>query len=158
LEMAQLPPGRNEFIQKKAEERRAKMRAALADDLNTAQMLGEMFELVREANTAADKGELRHEDKAPLLEALRQFDEIFAVLNVDDAAKMMQAMEWAKAHGLETTTVTAISDAEVERLIAERTAARKARDFARADAIRAQLSEAGIVAEDTKDGIRWKRR
>jgi cysteinyl-tRNA synthetase len=158
LEMAQLPPGRNEFIQNKAEERKAQMRAALADDLNTAQMLGEVFELVREANTVADKGELRHEDKAPLLEALRQFDEIFAVLNDDDAAKMIQAMEWAQAHGLETTTVATIPDVEVERLIAERTVAKKARDFARADAIRAQLTEAGIAVEDTKDGIRWKRR
>ncbi len=51
-----------------------------------------------------------------------------------------------------------MSDEEADRLIAERTAAKKARDFARADAIRAQLAEAGIIVEDTKDGIRWKRK
>jgi cysteinyl-tRNA synthetase len=51
-----------------------------------------------------------------------------------------------------------ISDEEVERLIAERTAAKKARDFARSDAIRVQLADSGIVLEDTKDGIRWKRK
>jgi cysteinyl-tRNA synthetase len=51
-----------------------------------------------------------------------------------------------------------MSDAEVNRLIEERNAAKKARDFARSDAIRKQLSDAGIVVEDTKDGIRWKRK
>jgi cysteinyl-tRNA synthetase len=51
-----------------------------------------------------------------------------------------------------------ISDAEVERLVAERTAAKRTRDFARADAIRAQLTDAGVIVEDTKDGIRWKRK
>jgi len=158
LEMAQLPPGRNENVHKLAENTKAQMRAALADDLNTAQVLGAMFDMVREANTAGDKNELRQDDRAPLLDALRQFDEIFAVLNDDDAAKMAQAAEWARAHGLEATVTATISDAEVDRLVGERTAAKKGRDFARADAIRAQLGEAGIVVEDTKDGIRWKRK
>jgi len=158
LEMAQLPPGGNESIQKLAGEKTAEMRAALQDDLNTAQALAAMFDLVREANTVADKGGLRHDDKAPLLEALRQFDDIFAVLADDDAEKMARAAEWARAHGLEAAAVATISDLDVERLVAERTAAKKARDFARSDAIRAQLSEAGIVVEDTKDGIRWKRK
>lgn len=160
LEMAHFPPGRNETIHKLAEETKAQMRAALEDDLNTAQALAAMFDLVREANTAADKDELRQDDKAPLLDALRQFDEIFAVLKDDDAEKVAHALEWAKAHGLETANLSAgsLSDAEVERLIAERTAAKKARDFAKADSIRTQLAEAGIIVEDTKDGIRWKRK
>jgi cysteinyl-tRNA synthetase len=57
-----------------------------------------------------------------------------------------------------TAHETGISDAEIEALIAERNAARKARDFARADAIRASLAEKGIILEDTKDGVRWKRK
>jgi len=160
LEMVQLPPGKNESIQTLAEKTRAEMRASLADDLNTAQALAAMFDLAREANTVADKGELRQDDKEPLLDALRQFDEIFAVLKDDDAGKTARALEWAKSHGLETANIAAnsISDAKVERLIADRNAAKKARDFAKADAIRTQLAEAGIVVEDTKDGIRWKRR
>jgi cysteinyl-tRNA synthetase len=120
-----------------------------------------MFDMVREANTAADRGDLREGDKAPLLAALQQFEEIFAVLNDDDAEKMAHAAEWAKEHGLleqSSLPSSQISDAEVERLVSERSGAKKARDFARADAIRAQLTEAGIIVEDTKDGIRWKRK
>jgi len=159
LETAQLPPGKNESIQTLAEKTKTEMRASLADDLNTAQALAAMFDLARKANTVADKGELRQGDKEPLLDALRQFDEIFAVLKDDDAGKTARALEWAKSHGLETNiAANSISDAEVERLIAERNAAKKARDFAKADAIRKQLAEAGIVVEDTKDGIRWKRK
>jgi cysteinyl-tRNA synthetase len=160
LEMAQLAAGKNDGIHELAERTKAQMRSALEDDLNTAQALGAIFDMVRDANTAADKNELRQDDKAPLLEALRQFDEIFAVLKDDDAEKMSRAAEWARAHGIATTGTAAqtISDAEVEQLIAERTSAKKARDFARSDAIRAQLAEAGIVVEDTKDGIRWKRK
>ena len=159
LETAQLPQGKNESIQTLAEKTKAEMRASLADDLNTAQALAAMFDLARKANTVADKGELRQGDKEPLLDALRQFDEIFAVLKDDDAGKTARALEWAKSHGLETNiAANSISDAEVERLIAERNAAKKARDFAKADAIRKQLAEAGILVEDTKDGIRWKRK
>ncbi|HEU5412156.1 MAG TPA: cysteine--tRNA ligase [Candidatus Angelobacter sp.] len=161
IEMAKLEPGKNQPIQELAEKTRSEMSAAMDDDLNTARALGAMFDMVRETNTMADRGELRQDDKAPLLAALQQFDEIFAVLKDDDAAKMAHAAEWAKEHGLlEQSNLSAsqITDEEVERLIAERTAAKKARDFARSDAIRAQLTEAGIIVEDTKDGIRWKRK
>ncbi len=57
-----------------------------------------------------------------------------------------------------TAAAAVIGDEEIERRIAERTAAKKARDFARSDAIRNELLEAGIILEDTKDGVRWKRR
>ena len=161
IEMAQLGPGRNQKIHDLAEATRGEMRAGLEDDLNTARALGALFDMVREANTAADRGELRHDDKAPLLAALQQFDEVFAVIRDDDAPKMARTAEWARAHGkLDGSPLSTggIPDEEVDRLVAERTAAKKARDFPRADAIRAQLTEAGIVVEDTKEGIRWKRK
>lgn len=161
IAMAKLEPGSSPAIAEIAERTRREMRAAMEDDLNTARALGAMFDMVREVNTAADRGELRQEDKRAVLGVLDQFDEIFAVLKDDDAAKMQRAAEWARAHGLlEQSTLPAsqIRDEEVERLVAERTAAKRARDFGRADAIRAQLTEAGIVVEDTKNGIRWKRK
>ena len=51
-----------------------------------------------------------------------------------------------------------MSEADVEKLVAERTAAKRARNFGRSDEIRAQLLEAGVIIEDTKDGVRWKRK
>ncbi|HXB21168.1 MAG TPA: cysteine--tRNA ligase [Candidatus Solibacter sp.] len=161
LEMGQVPPGKCQRIHDQAADAMQEMRKALEDDLNTAQALAAIFNLVREANTAADRGELSQDDKAPLLAALKQFDEIFDVLKDDDAEKVSRSLEWARSQGkLAESDLPAetITDAEVERLMAERAAAKKARDFARADAIRAQLSEAGILVEDTKDGIRWKRK
>src|SRR5947207_9634972 len=149
VEMAQFASGRNHAIHDLAEQAKQQMRAGLEDDLNTAQALAAVFDLARDANAAADRDELRQEDKAPLLETLRQFDEIFAVLKDDDAEKMQR---------FAGPSSTLLPDEDVERLIAERTTAKKARDFARADAIRQQLADAGIVVEDTKDGIRWKRK
>jgi cysteinyl-tRNA synthetase len=163
VEMAKLPPGRNESVQALAAETRRKMRASLEDDLNTANALGAVFEMVREANIAADRGDLRQDDKAPLFQILQQFDEIFAVIEDDDAGKIARAFEWAKAQGKLSETqanlaANRISDDEANRLVDERNAAKKARDFARADALRAQLSAAGVIVEDTKDGVRWKRK
>ena len=94
-----------------------------------------------------------------MLEALAQFDEIFAVMHDDDAQKTKAAMEWARAHGLiEGSAIEVISNEEVDRLVEERNAAKKARDFAKSDVIRKQLADAGIVVEDSKDGTRWKRK
>ena len=129
--------------------------------MNTAYASGAMFDMVREINILADRVELREGDKAPVLEALQQFDEIFAVLKDDDTEKMRAALEWARSHGILTDSevpADAMSDADVNRLIEERNAAKKARDFPRSDALRKQLSDAGIIVEDTKDGIRWKRK
>lgn len=161
IERAQLLPGKSAAIQEMVEATRREMRAGMEDDLNTARALGAVFDMVREGNIALDQGHVKQDDKAPLLAALQQFDEIFAVIKDDDADKITHVTEWAKAHGmLEGSSLSAdvMSDADVEHLIAERNAAKKARDFAKSDTIRKQLTEAGIVVEDTKDGIRWKRK
>src|SRR5437016_5345235 len=76
-----------------------RIRAALEDDLNTAQAQAAIFEMVRQANAAFDAGTVRKDDVAPLLAALGKFDEIFAVLNDDDIPKMRQVVDWAKAEG-----------------------------------------------------------
>lgn len=179
IRMAQLPAGTNPLAQEAAATAKSEMRAGMEDDLNTAYMAGAIFDMVREGNILADRGELREGDKAPMLEALQQFDEIFAVIKDEDAEKVAHVAEWAKAHDLPfgvdakvavtglsiqasggsvTTPSVTIPSEEVERLIAERNAAKKARDFAKSDAIRKQLSDAGIIVEDTKDGSRWKRK
>jgi cysteinyl-tRNA synthetase len=129
--------------------------------MNTAQALAAIFDLVREANAAADVGKLLRDDLPSLQKALQQFDEIFAVLKDDDAEKSRQVLEWGRAEGKLGEAGAGqpiISDAEVDALVEQRQQARRARDFAKADAVRKQLADAGIILEDTIDGLRWKRK
>lgn len=151
LKTEKFPPGSHERIRERVRQAEAAFENALADDLNTAVALAATFDLVRELNTAADHGELREQDVPAVLAFLEKFDAIFAVLTDDDAAKM-RALGFAAASA-------ELSDAEIEALVAERQAARRRRDFQRADEIRAQLAERGIILEDTRDGgVRWKRK
>src|SRR6202161_555419 len=125
--------------------------AALSDDLNTAMALGAAYDLVREANIAMDKGEFRQGDVAAAKEFLANFDRVFAVIADTDAEKLA-ALGYGTADG-------AISDGEVEKLVAERQDARKRRDFPASDRIRKELAERGIILEDGRDGsVRWKRK
>jgi cysteinyl-tRNA synthetase len=167
LETSQFPEGSSDAISTIAKKTSAEMTAALNDNLNTARALGAIFDMVRDVNAIADLGEVLKDDVPPLLSALEQFEEIFAVLKDDDAAKVRGTVEWAKAEGLEDKISPAtaelakaatLSDEEIEKLVAEHSQARKARDFARSDAIRAQLAENGVILENTKDGVRWKRK
>ncbi len=167
LESAQWPEGDNSGITELAKSTREKMHAALADDLNTAEAKGAMFDMVREANSAADNGRLRRENVAPLLQSLAWFDDVFAVMADHDAEKMRQVLDWARQEGriqeaseetVEVAKSVELSDEKINALIAQRQAARKARNFARADEIRNELASAGIVLEDTKEGVRWKRK
>jgi cysteinyl-tRNA synthetase len=138
--------------------------AALANDLNTAEAAAAISEMVRAANSAADAGTLGEENAAEVLRVLMLFDEVFAVLEDRDEELTRAALKWAEAEGRikdaapELVAKLALSDSEIEALVAERTEAKKARNFARADAIRAELAAKGVVIEDSKDGVRWKRK
>jgi cysteinyl-tRNA synthetase len=167
LETSQFPAGTNPAIAELADKASKEMRAGMEDDLNTARALGAVFDLVRDANAAADNGQVRQDDVPKLLQVLDQFEEIFAVLKDDDAAKVRATVEWAKAAGksdqvspvaAELAKAASLSDEDVEKLVAGHSQARKSRDFARSDAIRNQLAENGINLENTKDGVRWKRK
>jgi cysteinyl-tRNA synthetase len=159
--------GSSPQMQSLATETVDRMRAALDDDLNTAQAQAAIFEMVRQANTAFDTGGVKKDDVAPLLTALTKFDEIFAVLDDDDVPKMKLVLDWAMKEGREKDISDALreaiqsgqlSDADIEAKIAEMKAARSSRDFKKSDALRAQLADAGILVEITKDGIRWRRK
>jgi len=167
LETSQFPAGANPATAELAEKASTEFRAGMEDDLNTARALGAIFDLVRDANAAADNGQVHQDDVPKLLKVLEQFDEIFAVLQDDDAAKVRATVDWAKSEGNadrisaaaeELAKAASLSDADVEKLVAEHSQARKTRDFARSDAIRDQLAENGIILENTKDGVRWKRK
>jgi cysteinyl-tRNA synthetase len=166
LTAGQFPDGSGEIMARLAQETRDRLRAGLEDDLNTAQAQAAIFDMVRTANAAIDAGQMKNGDVQALLDALQQFDEIFAVLKDDDGPKMKSILEWAKAEGredisqelLDAVAAQQLSDADVEKKIAEMGAARKAKNFPASDAIRAELTSAGIIVEITKDGVRWRRK
>ena len=144
-----------------------RIKSALDDDLNTAQAQAALFEMVRTANAALDAGGIKKDDVPPLLGVLEKFDEVFAVLKDDDGLKMKQVLDWASTEGREKDISAELreavqsgqlSDADIEKKISEMEAARKARNFKVSDALRAELTAAGIVIENTKDGVRWRRK
>jgi len=125
--------------------------AGLEDDLNTAQALAAIFDLVREVNTAIDRGEFSRADAPAALALIEHFDSIFAVV-VDDDAEKLQRLGYAVASA-------ELPDEKIESLVEARQQARQRRDFQAADGIRQDLASRGIILEDLKDGtVRWKRK
>ena len=118
-----------------AKEFRKKFEEAMDDDLNTADAIAAIFELVKFANT----------------EASRQGSRKFA------SALKQEITELADILGIRAERRAEVLDQEVEEMIAARQAARKAKDFAKADAIRDELLSRGIILEDTREGVKWKR-
>ena len=114
----------------------------LADDLNVPGGLGVLFELVRYVNTAIDDGEFGQPDAELVKAAFDGFDRVLGVVALRRAEE----------------TAAEVPVDEIERLIAERKAARARRDFAAADGIRRDLAARGIVLEDTPAGTRWQRK
>ena len=112
---------------------------SLDDDLNTAEALAAIFEYVRDTNSSMDAREFHEGNRAAALALFDRFDSIMDVLR--------PAAREAK-----------ISETQIDTLIAERVQARKTKDFKRSDEIRAQLLESGVILEDTKEGMRWKRK
>jgi cysteinyl-tRNA synthetase len=139
LETAKFSDGLSETLTERTAAALKDFEESLDDDLNTAEAVAAVFEYVRDANTAMDAGEFRAGNVAGALALLHRFDSIVDVLRP-------------------TATAGGLSDADIEAKIQERTQAKKSRDFKRADSVRAELTEAGVILEDTKDGVRWKRK
>ena len=109
--------------------------AAMDDDFNTADAIASIFDLVKYCNTTAD-GNSSREYTEKLLSVLQKLTDVM---------------------GLIVNKKEEILDEDIEALIEERQAARKAKDFARADQIRDELAGKGIILEDTREGVKWKR-
>jgi cysteinyl-tRNA synthetase len=156
--------GENAALQAAAVKAQEEYMAALSNDLNTAEARAPIFDLIRAANTAMDQGELKAGDRDAILVVLKDFDAVFDVLEDGDAEATRRALEWAEKEGRlseaapELLARQGLTDAAIEALVEERSLAKKQRNFARADEIRKELAEKGVVIEDSKDGVRWKRK
>jgi cysteinyl-tRNA synthetase len=122
-------------LSERLDEFRAQYREALDDDLNLPRGVGLLFEAVRESNAALDRDEVGPQGRAVMRAMLDDADRHLDILRGEE-------IELEK---------------EVERLIAEREEARAGRDFARADALREELRSRGILLEDSKTGVRWRK-
>jgi cysteinyl-tRNA synthetase len=167
LTSSQFPAGENHAMAQLAADTIARMKSSLDDDLNAAEAQAAMFDMLRKVNTALDAGEVRQADVKPMLEAISKFDEIFGVLNDDDQSKMREVLEWARAEGrekevspelLEIAGSPQLTDEKITEKVSEMEAARKSRNFKSSDAIRGELTAAGIIIENTKEGVRWRRK
>jgi cysteinyl-tRNA synthetase len=137
LSEAKTQPGLNDSLQEAAQRALREFEAGMDDDLNTSVALAAIHNLTREVNTAIARKQLREDNKRELLELLKRFDSVLNIFG-EEQREML--------------------DSEIQSLIDERQEARRRRDFTRADEIRDELAGRGIVLEDTKDGVRWKRR
>ncbi len=146
--------------------------AGLADDLNVSAALAALFGFVKEINVAIEAGRLVAGDKAAVEQVLAEVDQVLGVLDAEawQEAGARAGAGAAAAPGVGGGEASpggaqagggAAADAmegEIERLVAERDAARRRRDFGAADRLRGELAALGIVVEDTPQGARWKRR
>jgi cysteinyl-tRNA synthetase len=139
LETEKLPEGVSQEAEARTRKASEEFTASLDDDLNTAEALAAVFEYIRDVNSMMDSGGFRSANVAGAMELLQRFDQVFDVLR-------------------STAADGGLPDEEIERLIAERAGAKKARNFARSDEIRDQLFKGGVILEDTKGGARWKRK
>lgn len=137
LSEAKTEPGSNEEMHQAAQRALNEFEAGMDDDLNTSVALAAVHNLSREVNTALARKKVKAEDQRELLEVI---DRIDTVLNIFDKEQREML------------------DSEVQALLDERQEARRRRDFNRADEIRLELADRGIILEDTKDGVRWKRK
>ena len=134
--------GSHPGVSGRIEEAQRDFESAMRSDLNTAAALAAIFELVRALNSAIDAGELGRGDLPAIREAFAQFDRVLGVLSLRRAEDERPP----------------VPVEEIERLIEERHAARRRRDFGAADRVRDDLAARGVLLEDSPAGTRWKRK
>jgi len=137
LEEAKTELGNNDAVQNATEQALKDFEAGMDDDLNTSVALAAIHELTRVVNPVLARGQLLADNKRELIAAIDRFDSVLHIFGKPQRELL---------------------DEEIQTLIDERQDARHRRDFSRADQIRDELAERGIVLEDTKDGVRWKKR
>ena len=125
-------PGLEDWLQ----ESRSKFRAALEDDLNISQALNTLFEFIKEGNLRLSRGEIGASAAILISETLKGFDSVFNLLPRGGQGELTE---------------------EQKGLVEERNRFRREKNFPEADRVRKLLLDQGILIEDTRNGVRWKR-
>ncbi len=137
LSEAKTEPGKNEKLVETAARALEEFEAGMDDDFNTSIALAAIHNLSREVNTALARKQVKTENQQELLGLIDRVDSVLNIFGKQEREML---------------------DSEIQALIDERQEARRRRDFARGDEIRDELASRGIILEDTKDGVRWKRK
>jgi cysteinyl-tRNA synthetase len=137
LSEAKSSPGLNEELHQATLRAAQEFEEGMDDDLNTSVALAVIHNLTRVVNTALARKKLQENNKLELLDLLERFDSVLNIFGTEQQGML---------------------DSEIQNLIDERQEARRRRDFRRGDEIRDELAGRGIVLEDTKDGVRWKKK
>ncbi|MFQ6055093.1 MAG: cysteine--tRNA ligase [Methanosarcinales archaeon] len=127
----------NEEIQEMVNKTEKKFEEALDDDLNTPKALAAIFEMIRNANQAMNLNKISTINARNIYKVMLKFDQVFGVLTIEEKGEL---------------------PSEIELLIKEREEARKNKNFKKADEIRNKLINIGIILEDTKEGVKWRRK
>jgi cysteinyl-tRNA synthetase len=135
-----LPEGQSPQVAALCGQARADFAAAMDDDLNVPGAMGATFELVRQVYPLMEDGKIGTTDRDLILGALQDADRVLGLMGTVLAAEASE------------------EDGQIDALVAERTEARKGRDFARADQIRDELDARGIILEDGPEGTIWRRK
>ena len=125
----------NKGIKKIIDNTKKEFQKAMNDDLNISLALSHVFEFVKEINTLMMESKIGKKNAEELIKSMHELDKVLGILEEKEEEL----------------------SPELKKLIDERENARKEKDFAKADKIRNELKEKGILLEDTKDGIRWKK-
>jgi len=136
LQQSKTTGGYNQPLGKATKEAMAGMERALDNDLNISPALASLHQLVKEVNISLDRGEVGEANMREIRGVLENFDQITGILPPVEERPL---------------------DETIRRLIAEREAARQKKEYKKADLIREKLRQMGVILEDTKDGVRWKR-
>ena len=145
MKSSALPVGSNAQLSEALSNAKTQFEAGLDDDLNTAQALGAIFVLIRECNNAMTEGRLLEDNRREVLEWFAVVDDRLAIIP-------QRSPESEQLQG------SGGNNAAIEALVAQRVAARRNRDFAESDRIRQKLLELGIIVEDTREGMKWRRK